>query len=186
VAGSTGSTGHALVKQLGLKTTANAADADVLLIDSLPVYIRQQKSLDALVKNGKTAVFLQPLSGSFTLDDDTVTVFKTIMGQYYFVSPVLDHPMMKAFHPKDFFFWFNSRKGLVSPILSEMSQGKGWTPLLRTGQTGWVGVNDYAVAAAEKRSGKGVYRINHVQLDGRLNHNPAARLFAQILFETTQ
>jgi hypothetical protein len=67
-----------------------------------------------------------------------------------------------------------------------MSQGKGWTPLLRTGQTGWVGVNDYAVAAAEKRSGKGVYRINHVQLDGRLNHNPAARLFAHILFDTTQ
>ena len=172
-----------LVEELGLHLVQDAARADVLLIDSIAAYTAQQEYIDQLVKQGKTAIFLQPAPGNYVLGGDTVRIAATTMGKYYFVSPVADHPDMKLFGPDDFWFWFNRQRGLVSPILGEMSQMPGWTPLLTTGQTAWVGANDYANAAAEKKMGKGIYRICHLQLRGRTLDNPAARQFAHLLFD---
>jgi hypothetical protein len=62
-----------------------------------------------------------------------------------------------------------------------MSTGKGWTPLVTTGQTGWVGANDYALAAAERSWGKGQVRVCHLQLAGRVTHNPMAREMLKVL-----
>ncbi len=166
-----------LAKEIGATLVAKAGAADVLLIDSMETYQQQQAEIDGYIKGGKTAIFLQPPAGKWFIAGDTVTVSKTTMGKYYFVSPVLSHPMLNGFRPRDFFFWYNGAKGLVSPLLGEMSQMQGWTPLLRTGQTSWVGSNDYAFATAEKAWGKGKVIINHVQLAGRIKYNPTARAF---------
>jgi len=170
-----------LAKEIGATVVAKAGAADVLLIDNMETYQQQQAEIDEYIKGGKTAIFLQTPAGKWFIAGDTVTVSKTTMGQYYFVSPVLSHPMLNGFEPRDFFFWYNGAKGLVSPLLGEMSQMQGWTPLLRTGQTGWVGSNDYAFATAEKAWGKGKVIINHVQLAGRIKYNPTARAFFLIL-----
>jgi len=181
IAGNTNGVAANLANELGMKITTNAADADVLLIDSLPLYQAQKNDIDKWVSEGRTAVFLQPPVGNYVIANDSVHVSKTIMGQYYFVSPSLQHPGMKLFQPNDFWLWYNSNKKLISPLLGEMSQIDGWTSLLTTGQTGWVGSSDYAFAAAEKKMGKGMFRISHLLLDGRIKANPAAMKFAVLL-----
>ncbi|MCF1713711.1 hypothetical protein L0U88_03585 [Flavihumibacter sp. RY-1] len=182
IAGNAKGVAHSIAEQLELSITEDMMEASVLLIDHLPAYHDLQGQIDSLVKQGKTAVVLQPGAGSFQIAGDSVTVSKTTMGQYYFVAPSLEHAAMKGFRPDDFKFWYNGNKGVFSPILGEMSVIKGWTSLAATGQTGWVGANDYANAAAEKKLGNGVFRINHVQLDGRVKYNPVARQFALELF----
>ena len=181
IVGNTKGVAASLATELGMSITDDITDADVLLIDSLPVYHAQKIVIDKLVSEGRTAVFLQPPVGNYLVANDSVHVSKTIMGQYYFVSPSLQHSLMKPFKPNDFRLWYNSNKSLISPLLGEMSQMNGWVSLLTTGQTGWVSASEYAFAAAEKKSGKGVFRINHVQLDGRIKANPVARQFAMLL-----
>jgi len=182
IAGGTKDIAANLVKEMEWVVVQDSTKADILLIDSIPFYEQQRVAINALVSEGKTAVFLQPAAGSFVVANDTIKVSKTTMGQYYFVAPVLDQPLMNGFKPNDFRFWYNSNTGVISPLLSEMSQMQGWTALLKTGQTGWVGSSDYAFAAAEKKYGKGMFRINHVLLNGRVKENVTARQFAILLF----
>ncbi|HLP38184.1 glycoside hydrolase family 2 protein [Lacibacter sp.] len=184
VSGGANGTGVQLTEQLGLTVVADPAKAAVLLIDSINVYVQKKEFFDSLVQAGKTILFLEPPAGQHLLVRDTVLVSKTTMGQYYFASPVLTNPRMKSFKARDFFFWYNGVVEHVRPFLSEMSLVKGWEPLLLTGQTGWVGNNNYAFAAAEKKIGRGMSRICHIQLINRVQFSPVAKQFAMMLFQS--
>ncbi|MCU0394495.1 MAG: hypothetical protein MUF29_01190 [Chitinophagaceae bacterium] len=170
-----------LVRELNLPVADKIEQASVLLVDDMQYWLKHREQLETLVQQGKTLVLLRPDAGSHLVCGDTLTVQRTTMGQYYFAAPVKDHPAMRAFQPRDIWWWYNSREGMVRPLLGEMSTGKGWTPLVTTGQTGWVGANDYALAAAERSWGKGQVRVCHLQLAGRVTHNPMAREMLKVL-----
>ena len=90
--------------------------------------------------------------------------------------------MVKDAKPFDFSFWYDDTKGLVRPLLSSMVKADtGWNPVLKTGKTSWVDMAGEYAAVAEMKKGKGAYRICQVQLNDRINHNPAAKIFAQRL-----
>jgi hypothetical protein len=175
---------QALAKDIGCTLTDQLADASVLLIDNMTTWQQNREMIENLVKQGKTAILLQPQPGVHMVAGDTLQVQRTTMGQYYFASPVKDHPAMKAFAPRDIWWWYDAHRGVVRPLLSEMSTGKGWSPMVTTGQTGWVGANDYALAVAEKKLGKGSIRICHVQLAGRIKDNPMAMELLRVLMGT--
>ncbi len=177
---------HALAKEIDCTLTDQPADASVLLIDNMTTWQQNREMIEDLVRQGKTAILLQPQPGVHLVAGDTLQVQRTTMGQYYFASPVKEHPAMKTFQQRDIWWWFDGRKGLVRPLLSEMSEGKGWTPLVTTGQTGWVGANDYAFAVAERKLGKGYIRLCHIQLAGRVGYNPMASQLLRTLMKVQQ
>jgi len=99
------------------------------------------------------------------------------MGNYYFVSPLTGHDLVKDFHPFDFRFWVNETTGTIVPILGNTMEGKDWTPILASGTSNWLGDKGKAMACGELKLGKGVFRICELQLANKLNANPPAALF---------
>ena len=89
--------------------------------------------------------------------------------------------MADGFLPQDFKFWFDERSGHAAPILHTVLDGKGWTPILLSGDGGWSRPWGSADAAAERKDGLGVWRVCQVDLLDRVRTNPVARLFARRL-----
>lgn len=100
------------------------------------------------------------------------------MGPVLFVSRATGHPLAAGFQPADFRFWYDPAAGYPTPLLERTFEAPGWTPILASGNGNWEGEWGPALAAAEKREGRGCVRICNVQLAGRVKHNPAAMIFA--------
>jgi len=169
-----------LANELKVTPSKTMAEADVILIDNFEDYVKNRKSIDSLANAGKTVVLLDLQPGEYQLSESKLTVKTCRMGSYYFVSPETGHPMVNGFSPLDFRFWYNQETGTVRPLINAMMKGEGWRPILKTGDSQWGGE---ALAVAEKSMGKGVLRVCQVNLPGRINDNPAARLFAQKLLQ---
>ena len=168
-----------LLKQLNIDNLKTPKVAKTVLIDNYLYYEQNRKMLDQLVEQGSTLVFLELPEGEYKIAENNVGIEKTIMGEYYFVSPKTNHPMVKDAKPFDFSFWYDDTKGLVRPLLSSMvNAGTGWNPVLKTGKTSWVDVAGEYAAVAEMKKGKGAYRICQVQLNNRIKANPVAKNFA--------
>ncbi|MGQ7868142.1 glycoside hydrolase family 2 protein [Sunxiuqinia sp. sy24] len=173
-----------LLSELGIKQVEDRNSAKVILVDDMSYYQQNKDQLDEMVENGKTLLFLELSAGEHAVDNRSVTIENTIMGQYYFVSPESGHAIVKDAHAFDFSFWYNDSKGLVTPILRSMIKADtGWTPILKTGKTTWVDMGGEYAAVSEMKKGKGVYRICQLQLNNRTVANPTARKFALQLFE---
>ena len=171
-----------LLKQMKIDNLKIPEVANTVVVDDYSYYEQNRKMLDQLVEQGSTLVFLELPEGEYTIAETHVGIEKTVMGEYYFVSPKTNHPMVKDAEPFDFSFWYDDTKGLVRPLLSSMVKADtGWNPVLKTGKTSWVDMADEYAAVAEMKKGKGAYRICQVQLNDRINHNPAAKIFAQRL-----
>ncbi|MBD0777819.1 glycoside hydrolase family 2 [Maribacter sp. ANRC-HE7] len=171
-----------LLKELREENNLDIASSKVILIDEISFYEENKQEIDNLVKQGKTVVFLELPVGEFTIGRDQVVVEKTVMGQYYFVSPQTDHSIVKDVQPFDFKFWYNDSKGLVSPILSTLLKVDGsWEPILKTGKTTWVDISGEYAAAMEMKSGLGKYRICQLKLNNRIKSNPTASIFVRRL-----
>jgi hypothetical protein len=169
-----------LVKELGLPVAATIADADVILIDNFYDYSKSKAEIDSSVNEGKVAVFLELPAGTFELHDSRVTVRKCRMGSIYFAECKTGHPVTKDFLPLDFRFWYDGNRETIRPLLDAMMQAIGWRSIISTGDALWEGEEQ---AAAEKRMGKGMFRICQINLPGRVTFNPVANLFAMRLLE---
>ncbi|MBI9064171.1 MAG: hypothetical protein JEZ14_19450 [Marinilabiliaceae bacterium] len=168
-----------LLKELNTGNAEDLNSADVILIDDVTWYQQNRDAVDQMVENGKTVIFLELPVGEFNIGESQIAIEKTIMGQYYFVSPQTGHPMVKDTQPFDFKFWYNDSKGLVTPFMGSMVKAdSSWKTILKTGKTTWVEMGGEYAAVSEMRSGKGVFRICQLQLNGRIHSNPSAKKFA--------
>ncbi len=171
-----------LLHEMEVVPTEDLVSADVLLVDNVDQYQRNNQYFDQMVEDGKILVFLEPPVGEYNIGGTHVSIEKTIMGEYYFVSPQTGHPLVKDAKSFDFKFWYNDQKGLVSPILGSMiAMEDRWVPVLSTGKTTWVGIAGAYAAVAEMKSGKGAYRICQLRLNGRVCSNPTAKIFTRKL-----
>lgn len=172
----------ALLNELNIRNSRSIDSADVILIDDINYYRQNKNKLDSLIESGKNLVFLELPKGKFEIGNSEVEIEKTIMGQYYFVSPKTKHPMVKDVKPFDFKFWYNDSTGLVTPFLATMIKaGSKWEPILTTGKTTWVEIKSNYSAAAEYKMGKGKIRVCQLQLNNRTKSNPTAYIFAKRL-----
>jgi len=151
--------------------------ADVILIDDFERFKQIENKVNELVKSGKTAVFLEIPAQKYSIANTIVTVEKTVMGDYYFVSPQSGHQMTKDFKAFDFRMWYNKSAGYITPILSNTFSSPEWLPILTSGASNWISDKGVVMAAGELKFGKGFYRICELQLSGRTDENPAALLF---------
>jgi len=167
-------------KELDLKNENNISSANAILIDDIDDYSKNKDMYDELVEKGKVLVFLELPVGNHSIEDSDIMIDKTIMGQYYFVSPKSGHPMVKDFEPHDFSMWYDDSKNLIRPFLSTMIEltNDNWSPILKTGKTTWIDIRGEYAAAIELKKGKGSYRICQLKLENRIASNPVARQFA--------
>ena len=88
--------------------------------------------------------------------------------------------MTKGFAPLDFRLWYDGNRKMIKPLLDAMLKTTRWNTIVATGDALWEGEEQ---AAAEKKVGKGFFRICQINLPGRVNYNPAAYLFARRLMQ---
>jgi hypothetical protein len=159
-------------------------EAGVILIADVADYAVRREEVDDAVLRGATAVLLQLPAGAHRIGRFDVEVLKAGMGPRHFVNCSTGHPMVAGFSPDDFKFWFDERKGFVSPILETVLRpAKNWTPILETGDGGWGQAWGPVPAVAECADGRGMWRICQVDLLHRIKTNPVASIFAARLLQ---
>ena len=184
VLGKPGGKAEQLVEQAGCLRALSIDKADVILIDDFAKYNGSENKVNELVSLGKTALFIELGAQQYNIVKTNVTVEKTSMGDYYFVSPVTGHPIVKDFKPFDFRFWYDGKKGCIEPILAYTVTAPGWNPVLSSGATDWVADKGTVMAAGELKYGKGYFRICEVQLTDRTGFNPTALIFLNRLLNS--
>lgn len=157
----------------------------LLLIDDMARFEARRGAIEAAVKGGATAVFLELSAGEHAIAGTTVSVEAPAMGPRHFVSRDTGHPLVSGFEPDDFRLWHDPAADRIAPLLETCFRVEGWTSILTTG-TGSDDLQDAsawtsAPAAAERRDGAGAWRICQVRLAGRTATNPVAALFARRL-----
>jgi hypothetical protein len=172
-----------LAQQAGYKVMKTLNDADMILIDDYKEYQRLQPVLDSLVNRGRKLLFIELPSGSYSIGGSPVTVEKTTMGNYYFVSPTTGHPIVRNFRPFDFNRWYDGATDRIEPLIANTLSAPGWSTILSSGNPNWVADKGPVMAAAERSSGKGVFRICEIELADRVRYDPTAALFFKNLIE---
>ncbi len=171
-----------LARELGLTPVFMLSrQPSVLLIDDAALLGKRRRYLEAAVAGGAVAVLLELPVNEYELAGSSITVTPCGMGARHFVSRATGHPLVDGFAPEDFRLWYDSAVDRISPLLETTFTAADWTPILTSGNGGWGGDWQPALAAAEKKDGKGIYRICQLSLAGRTAANPVAGIFARRL-----
>jgi hypothetical protein len=166
-----------LAQELGLNPVFSGAPAGLILCDDPKALAGSAADLTAAVRGGARVVCVEWPTGNYTLAGDAVTIESSADGPRLFVSRATGHPLVAGFAPEDFKFWYHAGEQGIRPHLSSLfANPGGWSPVLLSGQ--W---EKPALAAAEKVDGQGRWILCQVELQGRMDGNPVARLFAQRL-----
>lgn len=168
-----------LFQQASFPLATSPETSDVIVVDDFDKYKTMENRINELVKQGKTVIFIELPEQQYKIAGTTVSITKTTMGDYYFVSHATGHPFMKNCKPFDFNLWYNGKKGFIDPILAYTIAAPDWVPILSSGASNWVADKGMVMAAAELKYGKGFFRICEVQLTDRVLYNPAGYEFLQ-------
>jgi hypothetical protein len=171
-----------VVGGLGLEIlTQPPEEKGVLLIASPADYLQRAQWIDAAVRQGATAVFLNLPVGEYQLGGVKLNALKAGMGPRHFVSRATGHPLVEGFQPDDFKFWHFDTLGHGAPLLHTVLEGSDWTPVLQSGDGGWLRPWGYTPAAVERRDGNGRWIVCQIELAHCVATNPAAHLFTRRL-----
>ena len=181
VVGSKNGKAAKLARELGLNPIFSGVPAGLVLCDDPKALAASVFDLTTAVRAGARVVCVEWPTGTHVLAGDTVTIEACTDGPRLFVSRATGHSLVAGFAPEDFKFWYHAGEQGIRPHLASLFVTPGsWTPVLLSGQ--W---EKPALAAAEKVDGQGRWILCQVQLQGRLDGNPVARLFAQRLITPT-
>jgi hypothetical protein len=181
IAGCTENKTKELLTEAGLKSTNKLTEVTTLLIDNYEYYFKNQSLINQFVKNGGKVLFVELAPGNYNIAETQLQIAKTTMGQYYFASPVLSHPLLEGFKAFDFNMWYNAENQAISPLLSTLISAKDWTPVVKSGASNWLTDKGEVMAAATFRYGKGEFRISQLMLRNRLTGNPQAGIFLKAM-----
>lgn len=157
------------------------SDAETILIIDPAAMEDRRSQVEAAVRAGATALVLSLPPGEYTFGDKPVLVRKAGMGPRHFVSCRTGHPFVAAFAKNDFKFWFDEKKGHVSPILETTLQADDWDTVLASGDGGWERPWGLVPVVIDRVDGEGRWCVCQVDLIGRVRTNPVAKYFAQNL-----
>lgn len=176
-----------LLRALGVPFSpwnAKAVTADVVVCDDPGLMRPHAEALHACVTAGGTLVLLELPAGEHSILGETIICANCAMNPVHFVARATGHPLVRDFAATDFRFWFDPTADHPSPLLERTFKANGWTPILMSGNGGWGKEWAPALAAAEKKHGRGLIRVCNVQLANRVGVNPIAAIFARrLLFE---
>ncbi len=172
-----------IASQAGYSTTALPKDADAILVDDFSAYLKVEKEINKLVMQGKKLVFLELPAKQYQIAQTEVTIDKTTMGDYYFASPATGHSLVKKYQPFDFNLWYDGKEKCIMPLLAHTITAPGWESIMSSGNSNWLADKGAVMAVSQLVYGKGVIRICELQLNNRINYNPAAAEFLNDLIK---
>jgi len=166
----------------GFRTVNDITSATAILCDSYASYVADSAAIHREVSKGKILLFTALESGKHRIAGSEVSISNTSMGQYYFASPEVKHPAMKMVEEFDFNNWYNARTGMIAPLLGQTFTATNWQSIVKSGSSNWVEDKGTVMASGEMRYGKGLIRLNLIQLNDKLTHNPTVlRYFIQLV-----
>lgn len=166
-----------LKKALNIPDNMDWTNADVVWVSDFIQYTQHKKELESMAAAGKRIILYNIPVGEYEIGNTKVTVQKTAMGSYYFVSPETGSKMTRNMEPFDFNLWFDEKAGYITPFLDKIVIAKDWNTILETGNTNWVSDEGGAMAAGELKLGKGELIICQLDLNNRMMTNPTANIF---------
>ncbi len=175
-----------LAKDLGLAPIFNGEidSCKLIIIDNFSIYLENQKEIITAVNNGATAVFVELPKGEYKIANVNIEIEACGMKPRHFVSRKTGHPLVQGFEAEDFKFWDDPDSGFITPLLETTFKATGFSEILTSGNGNWIGEWGKTTAVAEKKYGKGVFKISQISLAGRTKTNPIANIFARRLLET--
>jgi hypothetical protein len=176
-----------LLSKLGLAASSkSAAKHPVILLASHEAYTSQRAEIDAAVRAGATAIFLKLAPGTYDIAGAALEVRKAGMGPRHFVSSQTGHPLLAGLEPRDFKFWHFDALGHASPLLLSVLEGDAWTPIIQSGDGGWLRPWAYTPAVVERKEGLGVWRVCQLELGSTIETTPTSAILARRLLGIDQ
>jgi hypothetical protein len=172
-----------LAKALKLKTSeleSNSPGSLTILIDDYESYKSRRIKIDPIVKNGGRVVFIELPCGKYEIGGKVVNVQPVSFNPVNFLSRKTGHRLVSQFEPRDFALWHNPALDRISPLADTTISCDDLIPVLKSGK---VSENHWtsAMVSGELKYGKGSFFVNQVNLAGRTDTNPVAKLFAYSL-----
>jgi hypothetical protein len=185
VLGSKTGAAAALAADLGLQAVMDGVVSGrrLILVDHPNALKPVAGQVAEAVRAGARVLCLEWPAGTYILAGDQVVIANTAQGPRLFASRATGHPLVAGFAPHDFSFWYQAQEQGIRPLVGSVATvPSGWKAVVMAGQEkdgkwGW------APAVAEKADGRGSWIICQLRLKGRIEGNPAARLFAQRLID---
>jgi hypothetical protein len=174
-----------LAKELGLANVRSGCprETDIIIVDDPAGFAKCRSAVEAAVKAGATAVFLELPPGAYAVPGGELNVVSGGMGSRHFVDCGTGHPLVADFRPYDFWFWHDEMAGHPTPLLATVIDLPlaGWNTILKSGNGSWESDWKPVSAAMEKQFGKGRVRVCQVKLAHRSMTNPLAAIFVRRL-----
>jgi len=182
VHGSEDGAANRLAEELGLTRTD---DADIIILDNYQDFADEQENILERVENGARTILLELSPGMYQLGNHAVVVKASGFNALHFASRRTGHRLVDQFQPHDFRHWYDPTQEYIAPFLENTFTCPTADPILLSGNTDENGQWTEALAAGELRYGKGSIIICQIQLAGRTETNPPARIFADRLIDAT-
>lgn len=165
--------------------TNEIPNANTIIINNFAAFTAKQAELLDRVKAGAKMVFYNLKPGDYTILKESVTIKPCGMLPVNFVSRATNHKLIDGFDADDFRFWFDEAKKIITPILDNtfISENKDFDEILTSANMNSKGEWRPELACGEKKYGQGFIIICNLDLNNRLNTNPAALKFAKRLIE---
>ena len=112
--------------------------------------------------------------GEYEFAGEKVKVSKCGMLPLHFVACNTGHEIAEEFEEKDFSYWYDRKRDMITPILYNTFEAEGFTPILTSGNMDENGDWNKVLACAEKEYNGKRYIICNVDLR---TENPVAKRF---------
>jgi hypothetical protein len=138
---------------------------------------------------GGTAVFLeQPAGALWHLGDHDVKI-REMTGRE-FVSRKTGHPLVAAFEPFDFSYWYDAEKDYIEYVATCYLEGRDLLPILQTfdreGEGDAKPLRVIRPVAAELRVGRGSCVVSQLKATARASYQPLAAAYYQGMIDRAQ
>jgi hypothetical protein len=171
-----------LAKELGLlRSYKNNGKAELILVDNFDLYAKNQNQILESVKRGAVLVFLELPQGPYEIAGKNVIAKPSSFNPIHFASINTEHPMVSQFLRNDFRLWYDPAHDCITPLLYTTFVADGFAPILTSANLNSHGSWHKEIAAGEMAFGSGYIYISQIQLAGRIDANPTAKIFAQRL-----
>lgn len=156
------------------------------LVDDIDAFEMVRGSVVSFAERGGTAVLLeQPADTVWHLGAGDITV-KGMAGRE-FVSRKTGHPLVAAFRPLDFSYWYDAEKDYIEYVATSYLEGSGLVPILQTSDVVRPGdpnpTRTVRPVAAEVRTGKGAIILSQLKATARVPYEPIAAAYYQAMIE---
>jgi len=161
--------------------------APLTFVDDVDAFEAVNGAVGSYVRDGGTAVLLeQPGKAVWHLGQSVVAV-KEMTGRE-FVSRKTGHPLVAAFEPFDFSYWYDAGKDYIEYVAAAYLDGHGLVPILQNADRVEGGSDFYPKrtvrpVSAELRAGGGSFIISQLKAAERVSYEPVAAAYFQSIID---